>query len=1202
MTNYYEELMPIKSDEEDYLKYYFKESTPLFDKLNTTIKKGKPIQRQALLKNLIIYEKESLFKSLINFIINSIQVWDIETVLCLPKSLYEIIININYTLDNEIFNIIFQHMITSLSSGFEKARNEYLYYFNKIIEFYSVIDIKNNNEIKKNFFPYKIKEDIIQLIIDMGIFGQTVQNRKLCCYLCSSICQIYYNKKEKNIENDIKKLYQRLNYLFWDVDKVTEAQMTRELFYIIPLFYQEMFKSDDVIQALQSYINHDGDHVIQVMVIISLLKNIKYLNKKKENCNYIFNVLMNKIKEIIEDFDYESIYKNIILHTLINSIYVNYHELNTSFLYPVFQLGIMKNYYNFYKLDILFIKNFDKYFFLIDFFVENAPNLEQKFNEDEKCDISTHTILIEQIRAQINFEAYFIKIINELFDDEEEQENNDDKIDENIDKENDNENNNIKENYKKINEIAKDKIDLIYNVTQLNNNSKNKEKKNFIEENIILNDNFLDENLDIIFNTKNENENLGKYIYNKDLIKKALYLYLPQIIKCFHNLQTNKLLGEKLFFLFDINNMEFILYLYSSFMEYLLENNNNQNILNNNNKILKKHPLYQLLLFLLKKNLENSKPKSKLSHKSSNSNFVSFEVNIYIKLFTYILSNIVLSLKEIENDKKNKGLILLGKIIKLLIPKIYKYFKNIVYTKVIDTIDINSNLNLSFNNYKDSIKIVYSEKIYEEIFDEIISKIIINEENLGHHIIKEYIEIIPLLILYSKEKIKYYNFFMKQIFSSESFYKRKYSIIFYQQCFETFSMDYLVNNNFFSDFCMLLKDKVNLISLNAIELIMKYIKKIVSYSKEKFFDVCENLQEVYDINTKALNNKNSEIIFDKDKNIIINKIIDIKTRIDFYFSEQELIDEKTKENKFINNESILYRQINNNINNNTNNNINNNINNTKEENTKINLLQKSKLMSNNKYSYMLNNNNKNIINNLSLSQKQKNGKLFEKPLKLIKDRGKHLSMRNTNVLKGYFIKEKKRMNDIEINNINTNINTVHYNKKYCSLIKNNKNQININKYFLPKLQEHEVKVFEKDYNTNYNNNDTQNIKSQEFFVNKYNYSEKKARKNEQRYNIDTQDAKNRLQSAKMNLIKSFNKEVIQIKQNLNSMKIVDEKKNCNHNLRYSYDNENCNFENNLDEKDFNEKQLSESIRPRSKIMRLNKNSFISNKIYIDANK
>ena len=372
--------------------------------------------------------------------------------------------------------------------------------------------------------------------------------------------------------------------------------MTRELFYIIPLFYQEMFKSDDVIQALQSYINHDGDHVIQVMIIISLLKNIKYLNKKKENCGFIFNVLMNKIKEIIEDFDYESIYKNIILHTLINSIYINYDELDTTLLYPVFQLGIMKNYYNFYQLDILFIKNFDKYFFLIEFFLENAPNLEQKFKENEKSEISTHKMLIEQIRAQINFEAYFIKIINELFSDEEEKENNNDKIDENK-KENENEINN-KENNKK-NEIAKDKIDLIYNVTQLNNNSNKNEKKNFEGENLIFNDYFLEQNLDSIFNIEDENKNLGKYLYNKDLIKKTLYLYLPKIIKCFHNIKNNKILCEKLFFLFEIKNIEFTLNIYSSSMEYLIENNTN--ILNNNKNILKKHPLYQLLLFLLKK-------------------------------------------------------------------------------------------------------------------------------------------------------------------------------------------------------------------------------------------------------------------------------------------------------------------------------------------------------------------------------------------------------------------------------------------------------------------------------------------------------------------------------------------------------------------------------------------------------------------------
>ena len=33
MTNYYEEIMPIIKDEDDYLKYYIEESLPLFDKI-----------------------------------------------------------------------------------------------------------------------------------------------------------------------------------------------------------------------------------------------------------------------------------------------------------------------------------------------------------------------------------------------------------------------------------------------------------------------------------------------------------------------------------------------------------------------------------------------------------------------------------------------------------------------------------------------------------------------------------------------------------------------------------------------------------------------------------------------------------------------------------------------------------------------------------------------------------------------------------------------------------------------------------------------------------------------------------------------------------------------------------------------------------------------------------------------------------------
>ena len=1209
MTNYYEEYMPIITDEEEYLKYYIDESTPIFDKLNNIIKKGQPIQRQALLKNLIIYEKESLFKSLMNFIINAIPVWDIETILCFPKSLYEIITNVDYIIDNDLFNTIFKHMILSLSSGFEKARNEYLYYFNKIIEFYSVIDIKNNNQIKSNFFPYIIKEEIIELIIDLGIFGQTIQNRKLCCYLCSSICRIYYNSQKK--EDTIKRLYQRLNYLFWDVEKTTEAQMARELLYIIPLFYEEMFKSEDIIQAIQSYINHDSDHVIQVMAIISLLKNIFYLNKKNENCGGVFNLLMNKIKEIIEDFDYESIYKNIILHILINMIYINHKELNTSFLYPVFQLEIMKNYYNFYKLDVLFIKNFDKYFFLINFFLENAPDLEKIYNENEKSNISTHKSLIEQIQTQINLEAYFIKIINELFFVEE----NHNKIKENTKKENNEEKNKDK---KTNNEIANNNLDSLDNVVQINiiNNNINKDKKNFDVENLIFDEYFLDENLDIIFNTKDENEKLEKYIYDTDIIKKILYLYLPRIIGCFPNIKCNKILSDKISFLFEIKNMELILDIYSKSMEYIFDKK----------ILLKKHPLYKLLLLLLKKNLQIFKQKGKSVNKSANINHTTYEGNIYNKLFTNILSNIFSYLKGVNNDKKNKNLVLIGKILKKLIPKIYKYFKNITFTKVIDSNDINKNVNLSFSNYKDTLKFLYYEKVFYDIFNDIISKIIINNENLGHHVIKEYIEIIPILILYSKEKKKYYNFFIKEIFTADSFYMRKYTLLFYEQCFQIFSFNFLIKNNYFSDFCILFKDKVNLISTNAIELVLKNSKKIIAYSQEKYFDVCEILKEIYVIKTNALNNninninninnsnnKNSEIIFDKDKNIVINKIMNINNNINKFYTEEEIIEEKVKESKLINNENNIYKLSNTNAKNNN----KNNINLSKDENTKMNTFQSSKLISHpHKDSSIINNNiNKNIISSLSLSQKTKNGKffqIFDKPFKLVKERGRNLSNKCNNFLKSNLNKENKRTN-IDLNGININLNAVHFNKRHNSLSKKLQNFNSVyNKHLLPKLGEQEIKLFEKDINMNNNIN----IKSMDFSPNKINLlsSDKKIKKNEQKYSFsqdninNNNESNNRLSSAKMKIMKSYslikNRENLDMNPNLN-IKNYDEIKNnniINNNLRYSFNNESCNSLLNTGDKNLMDKEFNLTMKQNSKLIKFNKNSFISNKIYIDANK
>ena len=46
--------------------------------------------------------------------------------------------------------------------------------------------------------------------------------------------------------------------------------MARELLYIIPIFKDFMFTNKDITQAIESYISHDTDQIIQVMGIISI--------------------------------------------------------------------------------------------------------------------------------------------------------------------------------------------------------------------------------------------------------------------------------------------------------------------------------------------------------------------------------------------------------------------------------------------------------------------------------------------------------------------------------------------------------------------------------------------------------------------------------------------------------------------------------------------------------------------------------------------------------------------------------------------------------------------------------------------------------------------------------------------------------------------------------------------------------------------
>jgi len=985
---------------------------------------------------------------------------------------------------------------------------------------------------------------------------------------------------ENNLNTvSIKRLYKRINYLFCDGEKIIESQMVRELLYIIPILKDIMFTNEDIIQAIERYINHDIDHVIQVMGIISVLKNIVYLNKETN----IINILLKKIKEISEDLDYEQIYKNAILHILINEMYDNYLSLNPGFIYQAFRLGIMKNYNNFYKLDILFIKNFDKYYFLINYFLDNAQYLENKFNEnDDKSLDNNDTIeydkLVESIQTTLNFEEYFIKIYNELF----------------LTKDNNNESNNVNINTREngeeyLDEENKNKEMLFGNYTI--NTKINKNTKNF--DNLLYEKHFFEQNLDLIFNKTIVNGDLYNNLYSKELMKKTIYIYIPKIIACLPNLKSNKNLCDKISSLFDKNNIILMLNIYSLSIKYIMGNNHNDKSLDlKDNKKMKKIPLYELILFLLKKNLKLFLQQGKTANKSNNNKEQPyFEGNIYNKLIILILTNINFIYQESPHLIRNVEHLLIGEMLKLLMPKFYKYYKNITYNAVVNNQNNNSNnINNSFNNNKETIKVCYFEKIYEEIFYKLLSKIIINN-NLGHHIIKVYVEIIPYFILFSKNRWKYYEFFIKEIFSSNSFYKRKYSIIFYNQCFKVFSFGFICKNGLLNDFIILMKDKVNLISTKAIELIYIYSKKIISSSTKKFQELCNILNEIYELNIKAFNenenkDKKKEIIFDKEKNIIINKIISINSNANKYYTEEEISKEKEIESKLFIKETEIFKLdksannknksnikidsnftfINSNNNTNSNNNngniiINSNNNNIMEYNkVSPNILQ---LSSSNFQSNKINNinssifsahkligtmiNNKNSLNLFSSSQKEKGQKIspwIEKSSSgLFKDRKRKNS--NSKISIGNFNKVNTKIDDNEEQNFT------------------NHNKINRNN------------------NTNiFNKNDLRLISF----------------------------TQNRIPSAKIKIMNSYPIISREDNPNLNLKDYDNEKKissNNRSNLGYNYVFNNNNGNNNyLNMKSISNKHINMTLRPKSKNVKLRRDSFVpgKHKIYIDANK
>ena len=948
MLNYYEETMPLETDEDAYKKYLIDENLPLFDKLNIIIKKGDSIQKQALLNSLNIYINDSLFKSLIEYIISEIVTWDIEVRLIFPRCLNNILLNYLSSINNEIFNIIFKHMIISISSGNERISKEYIFYFDIIIENFT----KQFNNGKT--FPYQIGDDIFEIIISLGKFGQNPENIRLCCYLSSCMCRLVGHVDENE---NIQKMFKRICLLFGDLEKITERQISRELRYLIPIFKEKILEKKDIIKAIKSYINHDWDHAIQTTTIVSLLENFEFINDE------IKELVYDKIKEIFEEINYEKEHKNNIIQSFINVLYkscveyetknkekknkkyINY-DLNYLIDNALINMKFLNNWVNEEKVEPLLIINFVK--------ISTILNYSFLYNENSDFQISSYLHNLnpeERININIIFFKIFSKIIPRAV------------------------NNDIGEQNTDINDAS--------------------------------------------------NSNLTK----------LLLINLYKMIPCINNLNCSKNLYEKIISIFKKDSIIPLLKIYADeFTENNYSNNHNY--------------LYKLLFCLLEKgynnliNINSNSSKNSFINNSMNGNnpniILLTDNNYFFKLFQNILESIFIIYKSSPKLITCQIHFLLAKTFQKIIKVIYKYYKPY------------SQNNREKNN---------NDKLFDEIFNEYLIHIIKNDE-IGNQIKIEYINVIPYLILYGKNRQNYYNFVEDEVMKSSTFYMRRCSINFIEKCLSIYSFKLFLRFDLMEIIYYLINDENNIISTSIIEKIIPFHKKMMLYSKnifDKITSIISEMDSLYkddcnaDIEKKLVIKKLLNLNNNINNNQNNNKEFNNEKRINFYglLKEEESMEEKeskkikSKEAKHIMRENEIFGKSYSNI----------NLHNTISYLNKINDNEKidKKLENEN------NNEKANITHNEDLNQnkffqKDKNGK---KKLLLEKSVSGIIQNINTKLATKKLlpkIKQYVRKNSCdEKRSINFNISMINGNNNNNNLIKSNqifKKSLNLNKIML----------------------------------------------------------------------------------------------------------------------------------------------------------
>ena len=781
MTNYYEETMPEIINKDEYLNYYIDESLPLINRLKTILQKGEPIQKQALISKLSIYKTTSLFNELIEYIINDIQTWDKETIFLFPQKIYTLInqneSSIIELFGQKLFNKIIKYYITIISSTDEEISNNYIFYFDKMIDYF------NSKVIT---FPYKINDDIYDEIIALGKFGQSIRNRKLSIFLCCGFIRLL---KDINNQN-VKKLFDRICFLFCDNEKEVEMQLSKEIEYLLQIFKNDSLNNNEVLNSITCYINNDTNHIIQSTTIISLVKNFYLIDNDK----LIMNVL-DKIKEIFEaESNYEQKYKNDIFYEIILMIYYNYKKLNYKKSKALlFDNNIIINFIFDNKTEILILDNLDKIFFLFNEvypYFEQENNINNKNNIIEGSKIKTNNINLEEL------------------------------------------------------------INSIYNILFINNISNEEIKKNVLSEN-----------------------------------QKSFYNNIMKIIPLFSNTPKEKKLYDKITNLFNQEKIFPILNCYSNFFS-ASKNTKSKNI------------LYNILLYFLK-NISNIPPNSTLEFNTKQlSSIMNYDFtesyyslyineNVYIKLFNFILNNILVTYKQSSNLFTNNIHLLLCDLFRRIIKKIFKYLNNSLFSNEYEQ---KESLNKIYLNH---LKRKSIDKIYENIFNDYLKPIIENIQ-IGYHIKAEVVRIFPYIILYSKEYNFYQKYITEKIFNAQSFFFRRYSYPFMKKCFQIFSFKLIQDIGLLNIIFDLINDKNNIISTNIISLLYEFSGKIIFNSENSFEKISKSLSKII----SSIKSKN----FDIEKNNYIKKFLNLKNNNKSQEKESFIKNEnhlREKENKIL---------------------------------------------------------------------------------------------------------------------------------------------------------------------------------------------------------------------------------------------------------------------------------------------------------------